>query len=127
MVTLSKLPIIAFRVPGASADKATAWSVRVDNERHLLYVAVAHSAVAGYTPAQAHIIALDISPASFGDSMECPKVTEDFEVGTKPQTGANFQWTLHEIANDAAGEVYGATVDAPSWAQATVRFSGKAV
>jgi hypothetical protein len=111
--------------PGASVDNATPWSVRVDDTRDILYVAVAHSALKGYTPAQAQIVAFDISKrnnaAKYASS--CPKLLATFDVGDVPKPGAAFQWTLHELANDAhCGTVYGATVDAPSWQQGTVRF-----
>jgi hypothetical protein len=110
--------------PGAATDNATAWSVRIDKARYILYVAVAHSALKGYSPTQARIVAFDISKKD--DDAACPKVLKTFDVGQKPEAGASFQWTLHEIASDpqAYGDVYGATVDAP-WEVATVRFEAR--
>jgi sugar lactone lactonase YvrE len=109
--------------PGATADNATAWGVRIDGARNILYVAIAHSAVTPASPTQARIVAFDISKK---DDAACPKVLQSFDVGQKPQAGASCQWTLHELANDvqAYGAIYGATVDAP-WEQATVRFVTK--
>jgi hypothetical protein len=111
--------------PGAAADGAAPWSVRVDGT--VLAVAVAHSPAKGYKPTQARIVELDVGAPR--DPSGCPPVVGSYAIGSMPAAGEAFQWTLHEIASDSLAsprrELYGAVVDAP-WAQATVRFAATA-